>query len=284
MFDSFFRQRRYENAHFNFTNLFMWRHAYNIRWTVIDQHLCIKACFGTYNFALQPFGGDDGVEDVLAQMEGYFAANGWPFILGDVEKFMLDILENWRPGYFTFTADRDNFDYVYNRQDLAELKGRKYHGKKNHINSFIRMYPDYQYYPLTDEWVGHCIINIFEWCAQKGCDEDPMLLNEKQAIIEVLQNYQALNLTGALITVNNKVEAFTFGEQLNDDTAVIHVEKASPDIRGIYPLINQKFCRHAWQSVSYINREEDMGVPGLRKAKESYYPAKMTEKYTVKIK
>lgn len=284
IFDKYFGQRRYENAHFSFTNLFMWRNIYSIKWTEEQGYLFIKAGTGSRQFMLQPFGPDEGIQAALENMADFFTAQNLPFQLRGIEKFMLGILETWRPGQFAIASDRDNFDYVYNSKDLIELKGRKYHGKKNHINSFKRNYSSYEFWPLTPEWTANCIANQHEWCMKKGCDDDPTLRGERDAIIEVLSHWTELKLTGGLITIGGKVEAFTFGEQLNADTAVIHVEKGNPDIRGVYPVINQNFCEHAWRHLEYINREEDMGIEGLRKAKESYYPARMIEKFNIKPK
>lgn len=259
----------------------MWRKLYSIKWAEQDGYLIIKAKYGSRQFMLQPFGPDQGVEAVLEKMAAYCESENLPFIIQGVEKFMVDIIEGWRPGQFTITSERDNFDYVYNCQDLIELKGRKYHSKKNHINSFYRNYPDHQYFPLTAEWAPKCIESQLEWCRKKGCDNDDFLRVERDAVIEVLTHWEELKLTGGLILIGGKVEAFTFGEQLNSDTAVIHVEKANPDIRGVYPVINQKFCENAWKHLSFINREEDMGIEGLRKAKSSYYPVKMIEKFNI---
>lgn len=283
LFDTCFSQRRYENAHYNFTNLFMWRNLYSIKWAEVDGYLVIKAGIGENQFMLQPFGMDADVEKVIGKMADYCTEHNLAFKLYGIEKFMVDILEKWRPGQFTFTSDRDNFDYVYNSKDLIELKGRKYHSKKNHINSFLRNYSNYQYVPLTADWVSRCVETQIEWCKKKGCDDDVMLKGERDAIIEVLIHWDELKLTGGLIYIDGKVEAFSFGEELNNDTAVIHVEKANPDIRGVYPVINQQFCANAWKHIPFINREEDMGIEGLRKAKESYYPVKMVEKYIAKL-
>ncbi|XER10141.1 hypothetical protein SATMO3_02860 [Sporomusa aerivorans] len=262
----------------------MWRNIYSIKWAESQGYLFIKAGSGNRQFMLQPIGPDEGVAKALDEMAAYFTAHDLTFQLRGIEKFMIGILETWRPGQFAVSSDRDNFDYVYNTKDLIELKGRKYHSKKNHINSFYRNYSNYQYWPLTTEWTARCIENQHEWCVKKGCDDDPTLRSERDAIIEVLSHWDELKLTGGLITIGGKVEAFTFGEKLNADTAVIHVEKGNPDIRGVYPVINQKFCENAWQHLTSVNREEDMGIEGLRKAKESYYPAKMVEKFNVKPK
>ncbi|SDE22673.1 DUF2156 domain-containing protein [Sporomusa acidovorans] len=284
LFDKCFSHRRYENAHYNFTNLFMWRQLYSIKWAEADGYLVIKAGQGENQFLLQPFGPDAGIEAILEKMADYCAEHALAFSLRGIEKFMIDILENWRPGQFVITSDRDNFDYVYHSKDLIELKGRKYHSKKNHINSFLRNHPDYQYFPLTPEWVPRCIETQLDWCQKKGCEDDPLLKGERDAIIEVLTHWNELKLTGGLIYIDGKVEAFSFGEQLNSDMAVIHVEKANPDIRGVYPVINQQFCKNAWKHLLYINREEDMGLEGLRKAKESYCPARMVEKFNARAK
>lgn len=285
LFDKFFQQRRYENAHFNFTNLFMWRKAYNIKWTVEEECLCIMAGRENEYFVLPPFASQGAdMARALDKMMEHFAENKWLFNLRGAEKSTLEMVETAKPGLFTWVPERDNFDYVYYAQDLIELKGRKYHSKKNHVNSFKKAYSGYSYLPLTTDLMGMCINMLIEWCEKKDCYQDDILASETNAIIEALESYPYLGLTGGVIMLDGKVEAFTFGEQLNQDTAVIHVEKANPDIRGVYAVINQEFCRNNWQRMKYINREEDMGIEGLRKAKESYHPAKMVEKYTITLR
>ena len=244
----------------------------------------MKAAWNGKEFALMPAVKPEQLDRVLTFWQDYFQSTGQPFIMSGVERFMVEEMERLRPGFFSFTGDRDNYDYVYQVQDLIELKGRKYHSKKNHVNSFYRSHGEPDYLPLCEALAPECIATVIEWCEKRGCDDDPVLSGERDAIIEVLNHFDQLGVKGGAILINDKVEAFTFGEQINDDTAVIHVEKGNPDIRGIYPVINQSFCRHEWSGLSYVNREEDMGLEGLRKAKESYYPVKMVEKFAVKIK
>ncbi|MDR1702138.1 MAG: phosphatidylglycerol lysyltransferase domain-containing protein [Sporomusaceae bacterium] len=284
MFDTYFQKRRYENAHHNFTNFFIWGDGYNVRWALCGDHLCLRAASGGKIFMLQPIGADKGIEKTVEQMEEYCRYRGVDFSMRGAEKFMVDILEKWRPNYFEYTSERNNFDYVYSAQDLIELKGRKYHAKKNHINKFLRTYPDYEYHPLNKEWALKCLHTLEDWYRKKEAEEDRMLSLEKKGVIKVLTNFAKLNLAGGVIVINGVVEAFTFGEALNEDTAVIHVEKANPDLSGIYTAINRDFCREAWSSMTYINREEDMGLEGLRKAKESYSPLKMIEKFDIRVK
>lgn len=283
VFDKFFQQRRYENAHYNFTNLFMWRKAYQIQWATDGEILYVKAQWDGSEYALQPFGPDNAIHVALERWLAYFTARQQPFIMRGVEVFMVELLENIRPGLFSFTADRDNYDYVYNVQELTELKGRKYHAKKNHINSFLKTNPNHQYLPLTKDLTGMCREMLVEWCRKRGC-ESGFLEYEKNALFEVFSHFDELGCKGGVIMVDDKVEAFTLGERINQDTAVIHAEKGNADIRGIYPLISQQFCQHSWNDLLYVNREEDMGIPGLRKAKESYYPVTMIEKYVVTLR
>lgn len=245
--------------------------------------LCIKASHRGMTYMLAPFGNPQHYADALDEMMKYFQQQGLPFLLKAVPRWMKDILEQLKPGVFKFHEDRDNYDYVYNAVDLCELKGRKYHRKRNHIKSFKQNFPDFAYQPLTENLVQACIDNELEWCKKRECDEDPSLRCEKFAVIEALTNFSALGFSGGVMFINRKMEAFTFGEVLNQDTAVIHVEKANPDIKGIYSVINQEYCQHNWQSMTYINREEDMGIAGLRKAKESYYPTMLIEKFDVTL-
>lgn len=285
VFDSFFRARRYENGHFNFTNLFMWREGYNIEWCTEDGFLFIRAAWKNERFALQPFGPIDQLGAAIAMWEDYFKQNNLPFVMTGMESGTALQLEKIRPGFFKFTEDRDNYDYVYSAAELLNLKGRKFHSKKNHINSFKKAFPNFTYLPLSAELVDQCVATALDWYEKKNdVTEDVHIDFEKKAIIEALKNQEYLGLKGGVIIIDNKVEAFTFGEQLNADTAVIHVEKANADIRGIYPVINQQFVKNAWSKMRFINREEDMGLEGLRKSKLSYHPIKFIKKFVVTVK
>lgn len=284
LFDRYFRERRYEGSECTFTNLFMWRKAYALEWAITHDCLCVKASHRGLTYMLAPFGSESCYEAALPEMISYFRQRGLPFLLKAVPRSVKDILEQLRPGEFSFREDRANYDYVYAAKDLCELKGRRYHRKRNYIRRFKQAYPDFVYRSLTEDWVQLCIENELEWCAKKACDEDPGLRCEKFAIIDALTNFSALGLSGGIVFVNGKIEAFTIGEALNNDTAVIHVEKGNPDITGIYNVINQEYCRHQWRGMTYINREEDMGIEGLRIAKEGYYPVMMIEKHNVTLK
>lgn len=284
--DAFFKDRYYENSHFNFTNLFMWRSAYNIMWTVQDDVLYMKAEWDGKEFALQPFGPAEKMQQAIKNWLDYFAGTEGTFSMYGVEKKMADEFIAYDEAAFNIEADRDNFDYVYSSEDLISLAGRKYHSKKNHLNSFRKTYPDAEYMPITEDIMLECKLNINSWYKKHSQEnpDDPFIAAERNAIIEVLNNFVEFGLKGGAIMLDKRVVAFTFGEQLNEDTAVIHVEKADPEIRGAYPAINQSFIQNAWADMKYINREEDMGLEGLRKAKESYKPVKLIEKFNVQLK
>lgn len=262
----------------------MWRKGYSIEWAVIDDCLCIKANDpeGT-PYLLGPFGLDDTkMGGVIDKLLAYFQEHQWPFSIKGVSTEMGERLQKVKPGLFCFREDRNNYDYVYSTQDLINLAGRKYHSKVNHLNHFKKEY-QYQYAAITPDLIQACKDSAVEWCTEHDGCSDPSLRSEYYAIIDVLNNIEYLGVQGAAILINNKVAAFSFGEKINSDTAVIHVEKGQ-NIRGLYQVINQEFLKNAWSDLTFVNREEDMGIEGLRKAKQSYHPVKMVKKYTAVLK
>jgi hypothetical protein len=151
---------------------------------------------------------------------------------------------------------------------------------KNHINRFNKKH-DWEYSPLTPELIAECLELQEEWCRLKQCVESPSLLSEEQAIIEALTHIELLKYKGGVIRIQGKVEAFTLGELLNPETVVIHIEKGNPKLTGLYPMIQQQFLAEEWSDIPYVNREQDLGIQGLRKAKSSYNPEFMVNKYII---
>ena len=284
--DSFFKLNYHENSHLNFTKLFMWRKAYNIMWCIEDDILYFKAKFHDSEFALQPLCKKDRLFEAIDKLKAYFNDKNIEFTLSGLEENIVEELKNYPNGEFEFSTNRDDDDYVYNAIDLINLSGRKFHSKKNHLNSFRKNYLEAKYLPINNDIITLCKITINGWYKKRLAltPDDPFIGAERDAIIEVLNNFEQLKLKGGALFLVNKVMAFTFGEQLNEDTAVIHVEKADPDVNGAYTAINQAFVANTWQDMTYINREEDMGIEGLRKAKESYRPVKMIKKFTAIFK
>lgn len=264
-----------------FTNLFTWRHYYNPKWRIADDSLLIvMEPGGTAPFGLQPVGpGDKGrALDVLFDDLEQFVSG--PKVRRVAEDFVDNYVNSDR---YQIQFDPDNSDYVYLSQDLISLSGKKYHRKKNHLNKFLKTY-EFEYRALDVELV-ECFLDMQEtWCQLKKCEEDPGLLMEDYAIYQALTHLDELDFQGGAILIDSKIEAFTLGEPLNQDTAVIHIEKANPDIPGLYAAINQLFCSNAWSHMTYVNREQDLGIEGLRTAKQSYSPHHMIKKYTLTLK
>ncbi|MDR3349584.1 MAG: phosphatidylglycerol lysyltransferase domain-containing protein [Acidaminococcales bacterium] len=281
VFDDVFRRVQYSGSECTFTNLFIWRSCYDIRWAWEDGFLLIQVTREKERFLLPPLGGEDAaLPSVLEKLCAHFG----PFEMRGIYREIVEKLEDILPGRFAFYLDRSNSDYIYLADNLASLAGRKYHQKKNHVNSFRKAYPNYRYLPMDKNITVDCLAFAQEWKESRdGAESDESLLCEMSAITEALTNFGALGIQGGVIVIDGKVEAMTFGEMLNADTAVIHVEKANPAIRGLYAVINQEFCQRAWAQVKYINREEDMGIEGLRKAKLSYQPKYLLDKFTAKI-
>ena len=180
------------------------------------------------------------------------------------------------------TPDRDNFDYVYKAQLLATLKGWRLDGKRGFIKKFRAQYP-FQYEPYRKEFEKDCLKLMESWLASRE-SVDPTARNEYEAVRIFLDHWDALGAQGGIITVEGKLVAFSFGEKLNDTMFVVHFEKADPTYIGSYQMINQQFAEHcAAPGFLFINREQDMGLEGLRKAKQSYAPMKMIKKYTIQF-
>ena len=284
LLDRYFQSRYYENSHFTFTNLYMWREPYQVKWCEEDGVLYMTCQWDGQLMAWQPYGPEEKMKEATEKFLAYFEQQGQPFVMTGIEKSYVQVLENYTGASFAIEADRDNFDYVYLAEKLISLSGRKLHSQKNHLNAFRKLYPQAEYLPITEEILSDCLEELQRWYDIRIKDEpdDPFIGWESRAIREVFEDYAYFGLKGGAIRLDGRIIAFTFGEQLNTDSVVVHVEKADPNIRGAYPAINQAYVKNCWQGMTYINREEDMGHEGLRKAKESYKPVKMIEKFNIK--
>lgn len=285
LLDKYFQGRYYENSHFNFTNLYMWREPYHIKWCEDAGVLYMICEYAGELMALQPFGPAEKLDMAVTKLLAYFSSQERKLVITGMEKSFAEVLSNYQAANFAIESDRDNFDYVYSAEKLITLSGRKLHSKKNHLNAFRKAYPQAEYLSITQEILPACLEELQRWYNLRIQDEpdDPFIGWESKAIKEVFADYDYFNLKGGAIRLDGRIIAFTFGEQLNEDTVVVHVEKADPAIRGAFPAINQGYIANSWQGMTYINREEDMGHAGLRKAKESYKPVKMIEKFNAKL-
>lgn len=282
LFNEYFKNDPPQISEFTFTNLFMWRNYYRFKWTVWNGVLCIYAhCPQHQPFFLPPV-GQNNIKDCIITCILYLKNLGFD---GRVQRVPEKLIEAYVADARELEAvlDHSNCDYVYRSEDLIKLSGNKYHRKKNQVNQFKKKY-SFEYYPLSMELVAECLKLETYWCDLKHCDIIPSLSGEEQAIHEALYNMESLRFAGGTIFIEGRLEAFTLGESLNQDTAVIHIEKANPAIEGLYQALNQIFCAQEFPEFTYINREQDLGEEGLRQAKLSYLPHHMVNKYTVRIK
>lgn len=278
VFVDFLREYPPTTSELTFTNLFMWRTRYRPVWrTWKDNLLVILRQEDSDPFGLPPVGPDHEGEAVAFLCDRL----GQSSSAVQVCRVPKDIVErSVDPDRYEIVKDRDNSDYVYLAQDLVTLPGKKFHKKKNHVNKFVRNHT-FEYRRLDSDTVGWFLDLQEAWCEIRNCEENPGLFYENVAIYQALSHFDELGFKGGAIIIDGKVEAFSLGELLGPDTAVIHVEKANPEIPGLYAAINQLFCADAWTDITYINREQDLGIEGLRKAKLSYHPHHLVEKFTL---
>ncbi|MBI2934503.1 MAG: DUF2156 domain-containing protein [Chloroflexi bacterium] len=259
-----------------FSNLFIWRHYYRIQ-VSSSGGLLLFLCRpeGKPSFFLPPWGEGDKAAAMQQCLE-YLEKSGCAERVPEEDAGRLAGLG---PSV-EISHDPDNDDYVYNSEDLIMLPGRKYDGKRNAIRKFQRGWR-FDYQPVTIGLINMCRELIDYWCTERQCNLYPGLAEEKRAITEAFDNYAALGIRGGAIVMDGRVEAFSLGEKLNRETFVVHIEKANPEIPGLYAVMNQQFARHEASGFPFINREQDLGDQGLREAKESYHPAFKVKKFKV---
>ncbi len=280
--DRFFAEHHYEQSECAFGTLFIWQHAFRLAWAVEEDVLFIRAGRYGHEFLLPPFSGENNsFVNGLRLAAHWFEDQGLPFLLKGASPWVVERMKELCPNCYTFTADRDNFEYIYSTQDLIQLPGKKFREKRNRVNGFRRDYFGYEYVDIGPEHKAECMEVATRWLDDHQTTTD--MEEEQQGIAMLFDHWNDLGVKGGAIRLGGKIIAFSIGEYLNPDMAVIHIEKADPEIRGSYQIINQEFVQHAWADTLYINREEDMGIDGLRQAKESYHPIRFAEKYDIRL-
>ena len=270
-----------EGCEYGFANIFAYSAAIDLY--VADTNGCFvtKCAFGDYNAYCFPIGGgskDCAIREVIAEIR----ANNTEAEIYGMNETDAAILEAAFPGAFNIQKERDSFDYVYLRDDLVSLSGKKYQSKRNHI-SFFERNCRWSYETITRETIPECITMSEQWLKENTNEFQEDLEQELTIIKQAFSEYEALGCVGGLLRVDGVVVAYTFGEKLTDDMFCVHFEKAFSSIRGAYPMINKQFALHELGDYRFINREDDVGHDNLRKAKESYHPALFVEKYETRI-
>ncbi|MDD4081666.1 MAG: phosphatidylglycerol lysyltransferase domain-containing protein [Eubacteriales bacterium] len=266
---------------YNFTSNFIWREVYKLQAARFGDHLLVMSDDDNPTFIF-PSGRSDPADAVRA-LAKYTSDRGKPLVFNTVLNQDQERLEALFPGQFTFEADRNDYDYVYEAKSLMTLKGKKLSGKRNHINRFMTSERKWSYESLSLENLEEARLMSLEWCREAGCMEDQGLFDESCAVEQAFKHFKALGLSGGLLRAGSKAIAFTMGEPLNEDTFLVHVEKAYNGIEGAYQMINQQFALDAFEGYQYANREDDAGDKGLRRAKLSYDPAFLVEKSSAEL-
>jgi hypothetical protein len=255
---------------------------YGTQFARIDKFLVFKFWVGSKQVYMQPLGEGDWVK-LLDMLMADAKAEGKPFYMLGICLEMKINLERMFPNKFIFTAKRSYSDYVYLRENLATLTGKKYQPKRNHINRFKKEYPDYTYVPITLDTIRDCLSVEAEWQKSNDLKQGEKADDENQAVIYALTHFEELGLTGGILYVNDRAVAFTYGMPINRDTFGVHVEKADVRMNGVGSMINNEFAKRIPEQYMYVNREEDLGIEGLRKAKLSYYPEIILDKYVAHL-
>lgn len=266
---------------YSFGNLF----CYNAKLPVLigESHGCfVSKCTVTdalyYTFPVGTGDRAKALADVIddAERDGRAA-----FFYG-MDESDKALMEAQYPGRYDVRKNRDAFDYLYLREDLASLRGKKYQSKRNHISFFMRN-NRWTYETITEENKAQCLEMSRRWLEANVNDERDEVEAELKIITMAFENYEALAFRGGLIRCDGRVVAYCMGEALSDDVFCVHFEKAFADLRGAYPIINQQFVLNELQDFTYVNREDDVGHENLRTAKLSYHPAKFVEKYETRL-
>lgn len=272
-----------QNCDYAFANMVCWQSLYHSEWAESEGFLLIRFRIdgGEQIGYMQPLGEGD-FTPLLPHMEADAASFGQPLHLIGLTREGVARLREGAPDEWLITTDRNYYDYLYEQRALAELVGKHYQPKRNHINRFTTLYPTHRYEPLMAAHAEACLELEREWCRQReGCREGG-LAAEMRAMQCAFEHFEELGLEGGALSVEERLVAFAYGSAVNQETFVVHAEKADTRFEGAFAMINRSLARQLEGRYRWINREEDLGIEGLRKAKLSYGPVALVEKYAAR--
>ncbi|MBR6669262.1 MAG: DUF2156 domain-containing protein [Ruminococcus sp.] len=281
--DELLRKSDFMGCEYSFANNMAWKRLYDSKITRYKDFY-ISCAFNTDDnipsFTFPAGSGD--YKDVISQLRAFSESIGKPLKLWGVTRNGVDILNEYFDNQFTCSLDRDSSDYIYSTEKLINLKGKKYHKKRNHLARFNEY--EWKYSPITEKDFDDCILFCTHTYNEKNAVESHSGIAEQFAINTYFNLFSELELKGGIIRINNEIKALTIGEKLNSNTFCTHIEKADSSYQGVYVGICNEFAKSAAVGCEYINREEDLGIEGLRRSKLSYYPEFILEKYEVIFK
>ncbi|MDD3224662.1 MAG: phosphatidylglycerol lysyltransferase domain-containing protein [Clostridium sp.] len=280
--DSYLKSLKYESCEYSFTTLYIWKDACDVQYAIYNDVLILKKTdFNGLSHFMQPVGYEiNDLKQIVNLLKEYKKEHNMNYLFGDVEEQFVDDMKKCFHYELDFEEDRDGFDYVYEGDKLISLSGKKLHAKKNHYNQFIKNY-EFTVKDINDVKTEDCIKSLEIWFQQRE-DKDKYLLYEIDAVRDLLENKDIFDIKGMVVIIDDKICGLTIGEKINEDSALIHVEKADPSIKGLYAFINKTFVEKYFSDVKNINREQDLGIPGLRKAKESYKLFSFVKKFIIR--
>lgn len=279
-FDKFLSSKNSQDELSAFGTYFIWSECYGTKIHMDENFALIKTDKNdlNYYFPIGKLNDEELKKAINYLMEDCKNSGGKEFKISRLNKQDAESLEKIMPGEFEINENRDRFEYIYNSEDLANLKGKKYHGKRNHISKFKNLY-DWTYDKIVPE-KKEIYLKFFEkWFEKNSEKEGKDSIEEFKAIKKSFENYEKLEFEGGIILVDGEITACTIGEKINGENFVVHFEKAFTEFEGAYTIINQEFSKTLEERFKFINREEDLGIEGLRKAKLSYKPFLLLEKY-----
>lgn len=279
-FDKFLSSKNSQDELSAFGTYFVWSECYGTKIHMDENFALIKTDKEDLNYCF-PVGklSDEELKKAINyMMKDCKNNNREEFKISRLNKEDVESLKRIMPGKFEINETRDRFEYIYNSEDLANLKGKKYHGKRNHISKFKNLY-DWSYEKIIPER-KEIYLKFFEkWFEKNSEKEGKDFIEEFKAIKKSFENYEKLEFEGGAILVDGQIVACTIGEKINHENFVVHFEKAFTEFEGAYTIVNQEFSKTLEKRFKFINREEDLGIQGLRKAKLSYKPFLLLEKY-----
>lgn len=263
---------------YSFINIWGWGEEYGLEWAWQDGLVWIRQQL-PHPAIWAPVGDWRAVDWPAALKKAGAEAQ---FIIR-VPQSLISILQETNVLSTDPEETRDHWDYLYSIEELVTLKGNRFHKKKNLLNQFIKNY-DHTYMPFGPQMIDQAMAMQEDWCAWRDCESNDTLASENKAIARVLDAWDQLHgITGGALQVNEVMAAYTIAEKMPDNSLVIHFEKGCPDFKGSYQAINQMFLANSPEGPTLVNREQDIGDEGLRKAKLSYHPVDFIKKYQVAI-
>jgi hypothetical protein len=278
----FLQQSPQQLCNFSFANQIIWEETFHSKFAMVDEMLILRFQLNEEPYFHFPMGRGDK-KPMIEKMREYAKRQNIKFCLLPLSEEMKLFLETNFPNQFIFTSSRNYYDYLYKTKDLIELKGRHYQPKRNHINKFKKRY-NYIYSPITQQDIKDCLDMHEQWIVEQDCGEEKCPFEQETCAVKIaLNNFDAIGMQGGLLRVDGKVIAFTLGQPINNTTFDVCIEKALAQYEGAYSMINQQFLEHQAADFQFVNREEDLGIEGLRKAKLSYKPYQLLAKYRAEI-